>query len=604
METMIINAGGFKYLGEYFRSEGINDLPDNVLLNKVLTGCGGTTIALENNVPYVICVPFKALIINKMKWAAENNVNVCAVMGGNEGSTDKEIEEFTGIKYMVTYDSLGRMKNILGDKISEYKILIDESHKLIDSACFRGNAIRMVLDNYKNYKSHVFMTATPVKDEHQFPELKDIQKCEIKWDNITPVNITYVQLNKSDSISKNISVIALRHMQNTIDGNAHIFINSVSLITRVIKMLKRANIASIDDIAIVCANTEFNLAKVKRELGAKYHISPVGTVKKLNFYTSTAFEGADVMDETGRTYVVSDGKKDHAKINILTTLPQIIARVRNSIYKYNVTLMYTPNLYFSNLTADEFEKTVKDQLADTQISINDYNATASTMTKRAIFNDCYYNSYVNVDGKELILNTNVWYNEMHNFDTLHRTYYVRNGENNDGTLTHNYTEYKYIASSDDYKADVIEKINLGDKPDFTKLCIKYCELANIKFSTEKASIIEEFPIIAEAYNTLGAEKMKALKYRRKDIEDSMIIEDVYSKNCYKIVKLLELRVGQWIASNDIKSSLQTIYSMIGIDKIAKASDIAEWYTTKDLVKRVNGQLSRGIVITTCKINIK
>lgn len=43
----------------------LSDLPQNCIFNKVITGCGGTTVALFNDRNYVISVPTTELIINK-----------------------------------------------------------------------------------------------------------------------------------------------------------------------------------------------------------------------------------------------------------------------------------------------------------------------------------------------------------------------------------------------------------------------------------------------------------------------------------------------------------------------------------------------------------
>ena len=43
----------------------LTDLPSNCIFNKVITGCGGTTIVLFNSENYVIAVPTTELIINK-----------------------------------------------------------------------------------------------------------------------------------------------------------------------------------------------------------------------------------------------------------------------------------------------------------------------------------------------------------------------------------------------------------------------------------------------------------------------------------------------------------------------------------------------------------
>ena len=44
----------------------LSDLPYNCIFNKVVTGCGGTTIALTNQENYVIAVPTKELVVNKV----------------------------------------------------------------------------------------------------------------------------------------------------------------------------------------------------------------------------------------------------------------------------------------------------------------------------------------------------------------------------------------------------------------------------------------------------------------------------------------------------------------------------------------------------------
>lgn len=44
----------------------LSDLPQNCIFNKVITGCGGTTVALFPSRNYVISVPTTELIVNKV----------------------------------------------------------------------------------------------------------------------------------------------------------------------------------------------------------------------------------------------------------------------------------------------------------------------------------------------------------------------------------------------------------------------------------------------------------------------------------------------------------------------------------------------------------
>ena len=76
LEEKIIDSKGFRYIGEF-----MNDLPENVMLNKVTTGCGMTSVVLENDVKYVLAVPYVALIKNKKQWCKEKgNRNLCRLL--------------------------------------------------------------------------------------------------------------------------------------------------------------------------------------------------------------------------------------------------------------------------------------------------------------------------------------------------------------------------------------------------------------------------------------------------------------------------------------------------------------------------------------------
>lgn len=60
-------------------------------------------------------------------------------------------------------------------------------------------------------------------------------------------------------------------------------------------------------------------------------------IKKINFYTATAFEGSDIYDPKGKTIVVSDTNISTSLIDISTLFIQICGRLRDSIYKDQVT---------------------------------------------------------------------------------------------------------------------------------------------------------------------------------------------------------------------------------------------------------------------------
>lgn len=596
--TTTIKSFGEKWLSKVLAKNNMNDLPDNCMLNKVLTGCGGTTVALTNDIPYVIAVPFRSMIENKLDWAKQNNINICPVMGG---ISDYEIANYTGNKYIVTYDSLGRLNNFINT--SKYKILIDESHKLIDSGSFRGNAIRTVLSNYKGYRAFVFMTATPVKDKYQLPELVDIPKINIGWENVEPVSINYQVVTKD--LDKLIAVLGAKHLTNSITTNAHIFINSVTSIIDIISILKKNYKGIQESINIVCADNELNENKITKSLGKKFTISKVGNVNRINFYTSTAFEGSDIFDKDGVTYIVTDGKKDHTKNDILTTLPQIIGRIRNTKYKNQVNLLFTPSLYYSYTTEEEFEENVKKNLDEAKHTVALYNSIDIEMAKIALIKGVETNPYILQEDNTIIINETAWHNEMHNFQALHTTYFVFSNEDTKAkqVLTHNSITYNYdgvdILSTEGY-----DKLLIGSKANFQTLCEQYIENIDNTDITEVIDINE--PMIKEAYDKLGADKMKALGYRRNNIKAELIkIDNIIAKDI-KIVMLLGLRVGQFISAKSAKENIQNAYDTLGIKAKAKGTDLSNWYEVKThtIRDKETNNLIKGFKIINCNIIIK
>lgn len=590
MET-IIDSKGYRYMSQF-----MPDLPDNVMVNKVLTGCGGTTVALSNDIPYVICVPFRSMINNKLKWGDENNMKLCPVMGG---ISDDYIKNYRGKKYMVTYDSLERLCNLIDP--SKFKILIDESHKLIDAGAFRSNAIHTVLENYLRFKSYVFMTATPVKDKYQLPELVGIPKVKINWHNIEPIDIKY----NADvtNLSQTVSFVAAKHLTGEIESNAHIFINSVTSIIDIIETIDY-NLVSPEVINVMCAKNEENQEKLNATIGEKYTIKDVGEVNKVNFYTSTAFEGCDIFDTNGKIYIVTDGKKDYTKNDILTTLPQIIGRIRDTKYKNKIDLIFTPSPYHSHTSESEFEAFVKESLSFADELIETYNNAANPMVKTALYKDAETNRYILQRNGALILNETALYNEMHSFESVHNTYFAFRDDSNDGKFTINANETCHNYSQQDaLKIEGANKLLIRKKPNFGKLCKEYLSETCSKETRSRIDIYE--PMIKKAYGVLGADKMKALRFEKKLIKNELIKVDILRNKDSKIVGILNYRVGQFKTSLKIKKDLSNAYSLLGIQKLAKTSDLKNWYEVKGLVKW-NKDLrtsERGLVIIGCKIQV-
>jgi hypothetical protein len=144
---------------------------------------------------------------------------------------------------------------------------------------------------------------------------------------------------------------------------------------------------------------------------------PSDPVKKVNFYTSTAFEGCDVYDEQGRIYIISYGneKQKYTLLDISTLFVQICGRIRNSIYNTEITHIFSTTRYSEDLSLEEFTKTSRETLSKAVKLADDINGLPDD-SRKVVLNriDCLDEQYVRIEDDKLIVDKN-----LANIDIVH-----------------------------------------------------------------------------------------------------------------------------------------------------------------------------------------
>ncbi|MEZ5103530.1 MAG: hypothetical protein R2757_03460 [Draconibacterium sp.] len=176
MEKEIIQAPKTaNYLADF-----MTKLPVNCLFDKGRTGCGGTTIAIENEIDTIITMPYVNVIKNKQ--GQHKNL-----FGIYQGVTEVEITDYLNThqikKIAVTYDKLEYLIELLEEqRLNPYKnffLLVDEWHILFNSYAFRNEAVKKVLYHSPKFEHVTYMTATPMEEEFILKELKDLPIKEV-----------------------------------------------------------------------------------------------------------------------------------------------------------------------------------------------------------------------------------------------------------------------------------------------------------------------------------------------------------------------------------------------------------------------------------------
>lgn len=607
MEKEIIHADRkYTYLNEF-----MTELPVNCLFDKGRTGCGGTTIAIENNKNTIIAMPYVNLIKNK-ECQYPNDECDKELFGIYEGVTKKEIIDYVNSrkikKIAVTYDSLERLITLLiedgVDVYDDYFLLVDEYHVLFNSYCFRNEAIKKVLEYSRKFKEVTFMTATPIEKEFQLTELKDLPIIAVEWYNTVPVNITPEITNDPQM---RVCQLILDRLEGKMFGNLHFFVNSVEFIASTIKELK----LSPKDVKVVCSENK-NQGRGKKNNQAKlgdYKIeTPLDPIKKINFYTSMAFEGCDIYDKEGRIYIVSDKHKSHTLLDISTLIVQICGRIRDTQYMTDVHHIFSETRYSNHSTLEEYKKRTNEIMLEAKSFVDEINKVSDKNRKiilKAFLkskNEGLNELYIKERDHKFELDENLINIDIVNFKITHQVYQSRvtlqdeYQRNNFNILPSNERNYKRIQITDKLKENPKAKISFKDL--FEEYVLLREEQSNTfhfgNIGDRRSLIEEERPLIKQAYDKLGVEKVRKLKYNNTNIKREIYKRQADISTDRKIIKSLDalgIRVSVTKSASDIKLKLQDVYNSLEIvdynNKIkkAKATDLKKWFEIKKITSK-------------------
>ncbi len=578
------------------------------LLDKGKPNCGGTDLAIKNRYPTIIAVPYRNLVRNKVA----QHKHVLGVYGG---IADAEIISYLfshdTIKIMVTYDSVGRVVRLLGlyrnDLLKDMLLLIDEEHVLFNHYAFRNPAIKGLLKISRQFKWVCFMTATPIDREFMLDELKDLPITRIKWQDMQKVKVIQ---NCTNNPNRVVGKLITEALEGRLLGNLHFFYNSVDSPASIARQLELPP----QQVRFICADDSKQGRGKKTnqmKLGRDYLIEDTTTpVKKINFYTATAFEGCDIYDENGRTYVVSDKYKSHTLVDISTLFIQIAGRIRNSRYSGEITHIFNETRYTTTVTYDEFKECTEKEWLRSELLVQEVNAMSGETRKTVVKGlmkaglDIKYLSYEN---DLLQLDRNLFKLDMRNFKITHEIYL---------TCDSLQKEYKSRGLSIGESETIYFTDKLAANPKaripFRDLFTEYVGLRNeqgmifcLGNRTDRCALIEqEKPLVREAYEKLGADRVKELGYNTTNIKREPTKLTDASNN----EKILEMLYQLGYTDSDftktcagIKADLQEIYECLGIKKKAQATDLKQWFEVKRTSPKIEGKTTDCITIIRRKI---
>lgn len=537
-----------RYLSEVF-----DELPKGVI-NKKLADVGGTYLAANCDYNYIIVCPTRDLV-DSIEADRNNKYNVFKCYGGTKKDEfDKYCKSNTIKKIAVTYDSLVKLTNWIEDH-SNYRVLVDEYHLLLQNVGFREEAINnlfQIIDNY-NYVS--YLTATPFDCKYEIKQLKDLDHYEIEWKRKIDIYTTRI---KSNSPVKAVTKIIMEFLKeeltapnnegiNTKVEELYIFMNSVTSIRQVCDTLGLED----EDVKICCANRIRN-----RKLMEKYTISSVTSPnKRINFFTSKCFQGCNLFTNNGLIIVVSDANRESMVTDLTSDLVQIAGRLRDNAEYHNCFRSLLVHIYSTKsdiLSDKEFEELMNDKLKEANILISGNSKLSEEESKAMIERMNLSNDIVTVENNRLVF-SELKENYFRYWQELRKSY--KNGISISGSY-----DKRFIVCKQEYFSEFEFKLT-------KKMVVSYQQLIKDYYESFDSEYELEYPEFKEYKKYLTLSNLKTLGYNKdkalEEINRKKVIAAKMSKfECGKFYTNAEIKAILGVKATTIKDYFECVETKV------------------------------------------
>lgn len=564
------------------------ELPCGVL-NKGVTACGATTLAIEDENKTVICSPRINLIMNK----CQQHNGVLAVHGD---VTNAEIEDYlrnaAKPKILATYDSMPRLERLIADK-RDWRVVVDEYQYLLIDSSFKSETEMRLLETIRKFPYVTYLSATPIADKYmlQMDWFKDIPYIALEWNDCEKVKVNRV-------VSKcpvNNAIEIVRNYQKGIfpsveaDGNVVeskecvIFLNSVN---NILNIIKHTNLQP-NEVNIIVASSSENETLIKK-LGKGFELGRIPLKgeehKMFTFCTSTAFAGCDFYSTCASTFVISDNKRVNTSIDIATELRQIAGRQRLATNPFRRTITFIYNMDIGEKNEKAYKAFLLDKLHKSEKNAAYKNGTNDCDVRADLIKETialqkvnkYSDSYVWYDSVKdrFSINKMAYLNDLFAYDVQKENY------QNSLIVKRQLEESGFSVDCQEVQSDYKEQLDcIIKKESFADRMKRYCECRksrdSAKFCFADKIIEQQNEDLAVYYDALGYDRIKALGYKECSLKNELQKKNV-------TVKLLEefrqvFPVGAKMLVTTIKGKMNIVYSKYGIRQAGVASHLAKKY---------------------------
>lgn len=601
-----------RYMSDYDRLlKGILPIDRKFILNKTITGCGGTSMFINSSLPVVIISPRIQVLKEKHKQHPDTflfHIPLC----NDRAEAIREKMQDLGVyldchqrnlpfgqlsrppRIQVTLDSSDKVLSVLKSRgvTDTFLFVVDEFQCLMGDATFKGSTdMNFLVYLDREARRICYLSATPIPDIFldNIPQFAGIPYYKLEWDPevIEEPTLKEVRMKSGESAEKLCARLIQRYRENgyferkVLQGNvvysreACIFLNEVRSIRNIIGQ----NNLKPDEVTILCSESkasELPKGFVAGGLCADRN-NPVN--KTFTFCTKASFEGVDFYSTNASTYIFINAGKEWQTLDIMLDIPQILGRQRLDMnpFRYDATIYY--KTMPERVTKEEFERKQSEMERKSQMILDTYNNAPDNA--REMFVELYRDKATDRrfvdDYIDLIRengHTTIGFNYLvmvARWNRWHQRNYYYN--NSCRLLTSIQDAVRMCQKPEELKQfeswyyNAPQKDRLAGYARFRKQYPQYDSLV-----LQNPFIKMEFH---HWYDTLGYEELSKLGFQETDMErayNTVCAQETIRDACRRTFK-----AGVSYSRQEVKGMLQKIYDSIGLTgKTAKAKELAQY----------------------------
>jgi hypothetical protein len=584
----------------------LTPIPNNIILNKVITGWGATFSEIRADRHSILILPHKCQINNKH---ADHHTTDYTFPVTEKQTTTNLVNHIINrrgrkVKFLSTPEGLGKVIAAIqrtgGNPYTEYFLLLDEFHKLTKDSGYRVN-ITSAMSHFFKFDNKAMISATPFKPTH--PGFKEFKLTKVQHQREVKKDIELFTVN-------NLGAAFKEYIDNYKGELLFIFFNSLNGIHA---LMQNCNLQ--DSANAYCSEDGVKDFDLKNFKNAFKEIKPK-QVAKYNFLTSSFFNGLDItgLEKVPDILILTDIKYvAHTIIDPNTDTYQILGRFRPDNYEDDQRDRYNSATHIINTrhnAAVKLEDTAIEEFLLSKRRYDQLIELQATATDEFFRDEVYGEALKRVKPFYNLLDGEGDF-DFFKFDNYLYEYRLKMcyGHEIAPGLTYiksglfNLEERRKL-----YLPEEFETMSKGMKRYSKEGILWACKMLIANENQQGTpgadefyfELAKRFPMVIRAVKLLGYERIEQLKFNKRLIEKEILKDDIQNKRVHHGV--IDAVYKSFIINTsypveEVKSKLQSIFDDLDLKANAKSTDIKTYFIVREyngykkLLKRELKQLS-------------